>query len=606
MYMFSFSPMQNKESCNKAERVKRWWRYTSSAIFNKMLTKQAQPGVNQNEVQSNLHLAATELETIVATHTHPMDVNSSPSIDLHSQARLSVAKFEDIAAHLKAAHAAGQRTQRRVCIALIAFAFPITLTCIVAGVADYLGGLSAGFLAYQSDRGAEATAFARSFFFLAPTPLSITMGLLACYPTNSPMIRALNEAAQQQTLVVGSLLILILVQVARGLGTTGYCAEKPHACPVWIAFLSVSVTSIFALHLRLVALGRKRPEAPAKCSSEFRRLIHESMRAYREEYGTWAFIATFVCVGFPGTTASYWLEQSFGRDEYFAVPPRACLQSTWVAIRCFAFVTGVNLIINAYLSFSFESFRELQRTAFAGEMVFGASFLLFMGVLPSSTNRGLVVAWLAKVAQTPEERTASGVGALIGNRSSTRVFDAAQKSFCAVDWTAIRATGIGERSRTPHSLNRSTAGGVATAISTTRRALQKLAEPAELGECDVFVCHSHFDSALEKLDALENWADTFEETHGKTPLLWIGVPTCVSVALLVCVCARVRACVSTTRMRMRPSDSLVLARPLEVLIVGCNAQMRRASTSSVSSRASPSSLSALRARSSFSCCLAPA
>lgn len=51
--------------------------------------------------------------------------------------------------------------------------------------------------------------------------------------------------------------------------------------------------------------------------------------------------------------------------------------------------------------------------------------------------------------------------------------------------------------------------------------LYTLSEPCDVGACDAFVSHSWHDDCTSKWEALSCWCETFLETTGRSPSLWL-------------------------------------------------------------------------------------
>ena len=123
----------------------------------------------------------------------------------------------------------------------------------------------------------------------------------------------------------------------------------------------------------------------------------------------------------------------------------------------------------------------------------------FSAVL-SAPRRRRLHAYLSRLGQTPEERKAAAVAALVGRVTDERVMELADSAFRVIPWSALNATHWASSGDTGLHLH---------------------AQPAALGDCDAFLSHSWHDDPGTKWAALEIWARLFEESHGRQPSWWL-------------------------------------------------------------------------------------
>lgn len=55
----------------------------------------------------------------------------------------------------------------------------------------------------------------------------------------------------------------------------------------------------------------------------------------------------------------------------------------------------------------------------------------------------------------------------------------------------------------------------------TKNAMFDKTQSAKFGCCDAFISHSWSDNGAQKYEALRSWAEEFQTTNGRQPLLWL-------------------------------------------------------------------------------------
>ena len=202
-----------------------------------------------------------------------------------------------------------------------------------------------------------------------------------------------------------------------------------------------------------------------------------------------AALLVAVCCG-PALLPAFWLEGA----GHYRMPARAALGRCWLVFRLIfsgmGLLTGVSTVLLLTIDVS-EKMR-------VGVGVLSISCLM-CGLLPTPNNRRLVRARLSRLSQTPEERRAAAVAALVGHVSRARVEALGEEAFRVLPWAVLSESHW---------------------ASSGDTGLGKHAYPAALGECDAFISHSWHDPATSKWEALQVWASDFRQTHARDPVVW--------------------------------------------------------------------------------------
>lgn len=185
----------------------------------------------------------------------------------------------------------------------------------------------------------------------------------------------------------------------------------------------------------------------------------------------------------------------------FSLPPRQRLQRLWLAGRvvcCFFASATLPVGVIGVLDNDASPIHGISN------IVSGLLVLSLVVAFSPSRRRSMTASLFDKLHFDDQSRSAAMVAAMTGGISAEAALDAATASFRAISFAKLSAEDF-----------------VSNEVNTSREAHLARTQHVNLGDCDAFVSHSWSDDPAEKYMQLSVWAASFEEKHGRKPLLWI-------------------------------------------------------------------------------------
>ena len=441
--------------------------------------------------------------------------------------------------HKARAQAAKARTR------LNAIIFTVGAPMIVASMAlafiQYFQGLQWEMPATDNVSAAEMQYFWRdaptyAFMYLIPVPPFVSFVLLAVLPTDGPLIHAIRQQCTVLMIICTLIMTTMFLLVVFGSPSGRYLGYRGVSCtpgaPIvteWCYALA-SIYASWAITFGatagiFLATGKREPGTPAPTSKAYQRIVLAEMDDFRKEHGVHKFLLLFV-FGFPGPFPAYWIERrSIAQGLCFYSPSRWFLGTMWTTTRIFGFIMGGMMILTSgaaavYLPVPLGRTDSAERFLSDPDVIsfflFGASSIIFMGILPTVRNRRYMRGWLVRVAQNSEEREAMTLSRLIGGISTATAADIATRSFRSVTFDNLSADRAFPKTLDPIHV---------TDVESTHRepkaSSASITMPTLLGSCDAFVSHSHCENHSHKWAALAQWCEEFQAVRNRSPRLWL-------------------------------------------------------------------------------------
>jgi len=136
-----------------------------------------------------------------------------------------------------------------------------------------------------------------------------------------------------------------------------------------------------------------------------------------------------------------------------------------------------------------------------------AADLLHVGAQVKERRVRLITQRLKRAANQ-RSMAASTIAGLIGGKNAEDILQEAQVHFRCVDWTDLRFEMF-------------STGGLSNNGGVGDGNRYRVSHPCELGRCDAFLSHSWRDDVILKWRALRKWCERFQQSHSRSPTLWI-------------------------------------------------------------------------------------